>query len=258
MLSILRPPYPVALQLHQVDEMVTAPCHGHRVLNGDSQLQFPALPFVRGAIFSGRHGRCFAVLRLDHRQTVCCTNLVRYLPKLLKAFQIAVVLFPGINAHGVDNKVGVNMFPVRVGGYQDFKAGWLICHFQGNLMGCLGGEILFRFEGLNHMVEHSAIIFIVQPLGIHEFVIGSLCYAIHPRHQMPPLVGSFLFSAAVVNGSPQTAAGLGFRRGNEFNQRHHPTAFVSEFLRSAEIPVCTALSVPADRQPSLCPYWQGW
>ena len=116
-LSILRPPYPVALQLHQVDEMVTAPCHGHRVLNGDSQLQFPALPFVRRAVFSGRHGGCFTVLRLDHRQAVCQTKPVGGLPKLLKAFQIAVVLFPSIRIDGIDDEMGMDMFPVRVGGY---------------------------------------------------------------------------------------------------------------------------------------------
>lgn len=63
------------------------------------------------------------MLRLDHRQTICCTNLVRYLPKLLKAFQIAVVLFAGIRVDCVDNKVGMDVLPVRVGGYQDFKAG---------------------------------------------------------------------------------------------------------------------------------------
>lgn len=103
--------------------MGTAPSHGHRVLYGDCQLQFPALPFVRRAVFSGRHGGCFAVLRLNHRQTVCCTNLVRYLPKLLERFQIAVVLFPSIRVYGIDDEMGMDMFPVRVGGYQDFKAG---------------------------------------------------------------------------------------------------------------------------------------
>lgn len=129
---------------------------------------------------------------------------------MLKGCHIAVKFLPCIRIHRVDNKVGMDVIPIRVGGNYDFKSRKLLRQFQRNFVDSLRCQVLVRMEGLQHMVEHSAIIFIVKPLGVHEFLEGCFRYTVHSSHQMPSFVFRFRFLTAVAERSPQATAGLGF------------------------------------------------
>ncbi len=66
----------------------------------------------------------------------------------------------------VDDKMGMDVCRIAVGGYQHFVPGpRLRCKLQSDLMGLLVGDILFRGEGLHILVEAYAAIFIPRRLG---------------------------------------------------------------------------------------------
>lgn len=176
---------------------------------------------------------------------------------MLEGFHIAVVFLPRVCADGIDDEVGVDMLPVGVGGHHHLEALELLCQFQGNLMGCLGCQLLLRMEGLDELIELPALRFFMEPLGIQELPEGSLRHAVHSGDQLPTLVRRFTFPAAVAEGSPQPASSLGLCTADELNQRHRPTASVSESQPADRLSEHTALSVPSDTPPVPGPCWQG-
>ncbi len=128
---------------------------------------------------------------------------------MLEAFHIAVELFPGIRIDRIDNKMGMDVIPVRVGGNHNLETRKLLRHFQRNLVSSLRCQVLIRVEGLQHVVEHFAIIFIIKPLRIHKFLEGYFRNTVHSGHKMPSFVFGFRFLTAVAKCSPQAATGLG-------------------------------------------------
>ena len=153
--------------------MLTVTGQGHALVDIDFQIQLPAIAFVVGAVFPVRHGALFLLLfplGFYNRKTVLHTQLVRCFPKLFQRISIAVVLETGAAAYGVDDEVGVDVIPVRVGCYYDFEAGNLLCQLQGNFMCHLRGDRIIGTEGLHHVVVQPAFGTVVQPLGIHKFL----------------------------------------------------------------------------------------
>lgn len=127
---------------------------------------------------------------------------------MLEGFHIAVVFLPRVHAHRIDDKVGMDVLPVGVSGHYHLEAGELLCQFQGNLMGCLGCQMLLRVEGLDQLIELPSLLFFAEPLGVQELPEGSLRHAVHSGDQMPTFVLGFTFPAAVAEGSPQPTGGL--------------------------------------------------
>ena len=105
---------------------------------------------------------------------------------------------------------------------QNLKPIEFLRQFQGNLMGYFGGEFLLRREGLDHMIVHSPRGFAVEPFGIHEFLKGGIRHAVHPSDKVSSgcFIPGFMFLFAVLHGTVESAAGLGFPGGNELNNRH--------------------------------------
>lgn len=60
----------VAAVLHQPDEVFTVTGQGHALVDVNFQIQFPALPFVVGAVLPVGHGTLFLLLGLHDRETV--------------------------------------------------------------------------------------------------------------------------------------------------------------------------------------------
>ena len=225
---VIAPPDIVALGFHQPSEMTGGFRHRHGIVNGNRQPQLPALAFVGRAVFSGGHPGGLFLLRLNHGQTVLPAQSIGHIPQVLERFHVAVVFFACVRADGIDDEVGMDMLPVGVGGHHHLEALELLCQFQGNLMGGLGRQVLLRVEGLDQLIELPSLRFFVEPLGVQELPEGRLRHTVHAGDQLPTFVRRFILPAAVAEGSPQPAGGLGLCTADELNQRHRPTAFVSE------------------------------
>ena len=120
-----------------------------------------------------------------------------------------MVLETSVVAYGVDYEVGVDMFPVRMGGNDDLVAGDLPRQLQGNLMSHLRGDRIVRTEGLNHVVVHPSVRASMLPLGIHKFQQGSLGNTVDSRDQCSSLIRNLGWPAAVGDDTVQTTNGLG-------------------------------------------------
>ena len=66
--------------------------------------------------------------------------------------------------------MGMDVIPVSVGRYHNFKAGDLLRQLQGNLMCHLRGDRIVGPEGLNHVVVQPTFGTVVQALGVHKFL----------------------------------------------------------------------------------------
>lgn len=125
--------------------------------------------------------------------------------------------------------MGMNVVTVRVSRYHNFEACKLFRHLQCNLMGGLGCQIFFRVERLNEMIEHPAIGFVIEPLGVQKLLIGTPGNAVDTGHKKLVAIFCFIPAAAVAECAVESLCCLVFDSGNEFNRRHHPTAFASGF-----------------------------
>ena len=125
--------------------------------------------------------------------------------------------------------MGMDVVTVRVSRYHNFEACKLFRQLQRNLMCGLGRKIFVRVEGLNQMIEHPAISFIVEPFGVQELLIGTPGNTVDTGHKKPVAIFCFIPAAAVAECAVETFGCLVFNSGNELNRRHHPTAFASGF-----------------------------
>lgn len=191
--------------------MLPAPGFGHALINSDLQIQFPALPLVVGTVLPVGHGVTLLLLFLwlHNRQSVLHAQLVRGRPECFNRLLVAVVLFPGVTAHGVDHEVRMDVLSIRVGCNDNFKARHLLRQPQGNFMGHLRRNRIIWMEGLHHVIVHPSAGAFVLPFGIHKFLQGTLWNAVDAGHQRPSLVGDLRFFTAVVKDTLQTASGLG-------------------------------------------------
>lgn len=256
-LPVIAPTDFVTLRFHQPSEMTGGFRHCHGIIDGNRQPQLPALALVGGTVLSGGHPGGLFLLRLNHGQAVLPAQSIGHIPQMLEGFHVAVVLFSCVHADGIDDEVGVDMLPVGVGGHHHLEALELLCQFQGNLMGCLGRQLLLRVERLDQLIELPSLRFFMEPLGIQELPEGSLRHTVHAGDQSPSLVRSFILPAAVAEGSPQPAGGLGLGTADELNKRHRPTAFVSGSQTADRLPEHTALSTLSNTSPVPGPCWLG-
>ena len=90
------------------------------------------------------------------------------LSQFLELLLCDVQFLPSIEVDGVDEKVGMNVFPVCVGADQNFIALIVLSQLQCRRM---SGDRIDRFafwKALHHVVEQHTVGFVMQPLGGHE------------------------------------------------------------------------------------------
>lgn len=209
--------------------MLTAERKFHGIVNGNRQLQLPALPFVGGTVFSRRHGEGFLRLRFENREAVGTAQVIGHIPQVLDIIFVAVVFLPCFHTYRVDDQMGMDMVTVGVGCHHYFETVELLRQLQRNLMCSLGCQIFVRVEGLNQMIEHPPISFVVEPLGVQKLLIGAPGNAVDTGHKKPVAVFCFIPAAAVAECAVETFGCLVFDSGYELNRRHRPTAFASGF-----------------------------
>ena len=94
----------------------------HTVVDDIHELQLFTLATGCSVILADRHGLGFLlpILGLEHRKRKFHTDLVVALPQLLELLLCDVQFLSGIEVDGVDEEVGMDVFPVCVGTDQNF------------------------------------------------------------------------------------------------------------------------------------------
>ena len=126
----------------------------HTVVDDIHELQFFALATDGRVILADGHrlGLLFPVRGVEHRKRKLHTDLIVALPQFLELLLCDVQFLSRIEVDGVDEKVGMNVFPVCVGADQNFIALIVLSQFQCRRM---SGDRIDRFsfwKALHHVV----------------------------------------------------------------------------------------------------------
>ena len=201
-------------------------------------------------IFANRHGFHFLlpILGLEHRKRKFHADLVIALPQFLELLLCDVQFLPSIEVDRVDEKVGMNVFPVCVGANQNFIALIVLSQLQCRRMG--GDRVdCFAFrEALHHVVEQHTVGFVMQPLGSHEVRIGRFRLAIDACDQLLTVTLGFLVLHGVPHHGSHTSGGLSSLVVGEADDRHFspPLSFQNQPDSGAKFRECLAYAVQID------------
>ena len=128
----------------------------HTVVDDVHEPQFFALATGGRVILANRHGLGFLPIPgLEHRKRKFHTDLIVALPQFLELLICDVQFLSRIEVNGVDEEVGMDVFPVCVGADQDFMALIVLSQLQCRRM---SGDRVDRFafwKALHHVVSLS-------------------------------------------------------------------------------------------------------
>lgn len=201
-------------------------------------------------IFANRHGFRFLlpILGLEHRKRKFHADLVVALPQFLELLLCDVQLLSCIEVNGVDEEVGMDVFPVCVGADQNFIA--LIVLSQLHCR-CMGGDRVYHFafgEALHHVVEQHAVGFVIEPLGGYEVRVDRFGLAVDACDQLLTVTLGFLVLHGVPHHSSHASGGLSTLVVSEADDRHFspPLSFQNQPDSGAEFRECLAYAVQVD------------
>lgn len=206
----------------------------HTVVDDVHELQFFALATDRSVILTDCHGLGFLlpVFRLEHRERKLHADLIVALPQFLELFLCDVQFLSRIEVDGVDEKVGMNVFPVCVGADQNFIPLIVLSQLQCRRM---SSERIDRFafrEALHHVVEQYTIGFVVEPLGGHEVRVDRFRLAVDARDQPLTVELGFLILHGVAHHGAHASGGLAPLVVGEADDRHSHHRFRSRIIRT--------------------------
>ena len=194
----------------------------HTVVDEIHELQLLALATGRGVILTDCHGLGFLlpVFRLEHRERKLHADLIVALPQFLELFLCDVQFLSRVEVDGVNEKVGMDVFPVCVGTDQDFIPLIVLSQLQCRRMS--GDRIdCFAFrEALHHVVEQYAIRFVMQLLGGHEVRVDRFRLAVDACDQLLTVTLGFLVLHGVPHHSSHASGGLSPLIIGEADDRH--------------------------------------
>ena len=222
----------------------------HTVVDDVHELQFFALATDRSVILTDCHGLGFLlpVFRLEHRERKLHADLIVALPQFLELFLCDVQFLSRIEVDGVDEKVGMNVFPVCVGANQNFIALIVLSQLQCRRM---SGDRIDRFafwKALHHVVEQHTVGFVMQPLGGHEVRVDRFRLAVDACDQLLTVTLGFLVLHGVPHHGSHASGGLSSLVVSEADDRHFspPLSFQNQPDSSAEFRECLAYAVQID------------
>ena len=203
-------------------------------------------------ILADGHGFRFLlpILGLEHRKRKFHADLVVALPQFLELLLCDVQFLSCIEVDRVDEKVGMDVFPVCVGADQDFIPLIVLSQLQCRRM---SGDRIDRFafwEALHHVVEQHAVGFVMQPLGGHEVRVDRFRLAVDSCDQLLPLELSFLVLHGVSHHGSHASGALTTLVVGEADNRHPspPLSFQNQPDNSAEFRECLAYTVQIDHR----------
>ena len=201
-------------------------------------------------IFANRHGFHFLlpILGLEHRKRKFHADLVIALPQFLELLLCDVQFLPSIEVDRVDEKVGMNVFPVCVGANQNFIALIVLSQLQCRRM---SGDRIDRFafwKALHHVVEQHTVGFVMQPLGGHEIRVDRFRLAVDACDQLLTVTLGFLVLHGVPHHGSHASGGLSSLVVSEADDRHFspPLSFQNQPDSGAEFRECLAYAVQID------------
>ena len=222
----------------------------HTVVDDVHELQLLALATGCGVILTDGHrlGLLFPVRGVEHRERKLHTDLIVALPQFLELLLCDVQFLLSIEVDGVDEKVGMNVFPVCMGADQDFISLIVLSQLQCRRM---SGERIdcFAFrEALHHVVEQHAVGFVMQPLGGHEVRIDRFRLAVDACDQLLPLELSFFVLHGVPHHGSHASGALTTLVVSGADDRHFspPLSFQNQPDSGAEFRECLAYAVQID------------
>ena len=222
----------------------------HTVVDDVHELQLFALATGGRVILADGHrlGLLFPVRGLEHRKRKFHADLVVALPQFLELFFCDVQFLSRIEVDRVDEKVGMNVFPVCVGADQDFIALIVLSQLQCRRM---SGDRIDRFafwKALHHVVEQHAVGFVMQPLGGHEVRVDRFRLAVDACDQLLTVTLGFLVLHGVPHHGSHASSGLSSLVVSEADDRHFspPLSFQNQPDSGAEFRECLAYAVQID------------
>ena len=224
----------------------------HTIVDEIHELQFLAVATGCGVILTDRHGLGFLlpILGLEHRKRKFHTDLIVALPQFLELLFCDVQFLSRIEVDGVDEKMGMDVFPVYVGTDQNFIALIVLSQFQCRRM---SGDRIDRFafwKALHHVVKQHAVGFVIQPLGGHEVRVDRFRLAVDACDQLLTVTLGFLVLHGVPHHGSHTSGGLAPLVVGEADNRHSspPLSFKDQPNSSAEFRERLAYTVQIDHR----------
>ena len=207
----------------------------HTVIDDIHELQFFALATGGRVILADGHrlGLLFPVRGVEYRERKFHADLIVALPQFLELLLCDVQFLPSIEVDRVDEKVGMNVFPVCMGADQNFIALIVLSQLQCRRM---GGDRVDHFafgEALHHVVEQHAVGFVMQPLGGHEVRVDRFQLAVDACDQLLTVTLGFLVLHGVPHHGSHASGGLSSLVVSETNNGHPPHRFRSRINRTA-------------------------
>lgn len=222
----------------------------HTVVDDVHELQFFTLATGGRVILADGHrlGLLFPVRGGEHRERKLHADLIVALSQFLELLLCDVQFLPSIEVDGVDEKVGMNVFPVCVGADQNFIALIVLSQLQCRRM---SGDRIDRFvfgKALHHVVEQYAIGFVMQPLGGHEVRVDRFRLAVDACDQLLTVTLGFFVLHGVPHHSSHASGGLSTLVVSEADDRHFspPLSFQNQPDSGAEFRECLAYAVQID------------
>ena len=224
----------------------------HAVVDDIHELQLFALAMGCGMIFANRHGFRFLlpILGLEHRKRKFHADLVVALSQFLELLLCDVQLLSCIEVDGVDEKVGMNVFPVCVGADQNFIALIVLSQLQCRRMSGARIDHFAFWEALHHVAEQHTVGFVMQPLGSHEVRVGRFRLAVDACDQPLPIELGFLVLHGVPHHGSHTSGGLSSLVVSEADDCHFspPLSFQNQPDSGAEFRERLAYTVQVDHR----------
>ena len=222
----------------------------HAVVDDIHELQLLTLTTGCGMVLADRHGLGFLppVFRLEHRKRKFHADLVVALPQFLELLLCDVQFLSRVEVDGVNEEVGMNVFPVCVGADQNFIPLIVLSQLQCR---CMGGDRVDHFafgEALHHVVEQHAVGFVMQPLGGHEVRVDRFRLAVDACDQLLTVTLGFLVLHGVPHHGSHASGGLSSLVVSEADDRHFspPLSFQDQPDSGAEFRECLAYAVQID------------
>ena len=222
----------------------------HTVVDDVHELQFFTLATGGRVILADGHrlGLPFPVRGVEHRERKLHADLIVALSQFLELLLCDVQFLPSIEVDGVDEKVGMNVFPVCVGADQNFIALIVLSQLQRRRM---SGDRIDRFafwEALHHVVEQHTVGFVMQALGGHEVRVDRFRLAVDACDQLLTVTLGFLVLHGVLHHGSHASGGLSSLVVSEADDRHFspPLSFQDQPDSGAEFRECLAYAVQID------------
>lgn len=180
-LSPLLPVHLIALLVHFTQELFPRPGPLHDFLDGDDQLELPAVSPVSCPVFSSPQalGAPVLLVWLQGSEAMFHADLVADLPYLLQGIGGEVQLLSGVRVDRVDDQVGVQVLRVDVCGHQNLASREKpLRQLLRDLMHFRRRDFLFGGEGLDVLVEEGSVGLSVEVLGCQEAFLRQLRRAV--------------------------------------------------------------------------------